>query len=1073
MDTPTTGAQADAALETASEQLPKARPEEPVTATISEEPPSGRAAPAATPGALGERYELRELLGEGGMGRVLRAFDRVLCREVALKLVRVEGDVPAERLLREARAQSRVSHDHVCRVFDAGEIEGQTYISMQLIAGPTLRQAAESLTRDEKLELVAQAADGVHAAHRCGLVHRDLKPGNIMLERRPDGSWKAYVVDFGLVRDLDASATATHAVAGTPHYMAPEQVRGAVDRIDWRADVWALGATLFELLAGKPPFGASSSAEVLVRVLRDEVQYPTSPRLPRDLRAILERCLEKEPERRYGSARELAADLRRFSDGLPVSARPAGPLQRLAKAARRNRQLAAVVAASAVALLALGGLLVRTAWRASAREELARRFGEEAAAVESIVRYSALLPPHDARRERQIVRGRINAIERQARVVGELAEGPGAYAVGRGWLALGDAGRARTNLQRAWAAGYRTPDTAAALGQAMAAAYQRSLYEVRGITNRELRQSRERQLAAELRDPALELLRSGGATTSTSPAYVEAVVALIEERWDDALAGAEAAARAVPWLYEATRMEGEIWLVRARVQASRGELAESEASIEASGGALARAMDLARSDPEARALECRRRSLALSNAAKGAASPEPLLAPLRVACEAVHGIDPDAAGSLCDLGDGFVDVGTWQLNHGQDPASALGEAVRLAEDALSCDEGNSIAHNLLGVAAWRLAQHERKSGRDPRPWSLRAITSFEHAAAFDPYSVRNHGNRGLVYSDLAQDERERGRDPLPLLALALEAYGDALAVEPGAASVHYNRGVAGFRAGQWATLHGLDARPHLRGAILDYRTAYALNPSLVQAPNALGVAYDELATYLDASRQGDPEPEWKEAERWYQVAVARRPDLPHPHYNLSVFLTRRADVAERRGEDPLPILARAKAEAATCLAIDARDNRSHYRLGIVEVETAWAQVARSLDPTASLVAAEKALVRAREMKPDDGVVWIGIAKLHWTRGRHLVRTGGAWNRELDRALAALDRAQQLIPSSGQTREERARILFDRARASSGAAREGAARAALSAADDAQARNPNIANEMIELRREIKKLLGET
>lgn len=1049
-----------------------ARPNEPVTATIAEQGESPAPVPYALPGALGERYELRELLGEGGMGRVLRAFDRVLCREVALKLVRVEGDVPAERLLREARAQSRVSHDNVCRVFDAGEIDGQTYISMQLIAGPTLRLAAASLTRAERLEVVAQAAEGVHAAHRCGLVHRDLKPGNIMLERRPDGSWKAYVVDFGLVRDLDASATASHAVAGTPHYMAPEQVRGAVDRIDWRADVWALGATLFELTAGQPPFGASSSAEVLVRVLRDEVQYPTHPRLPRDLRAILERCLEKEPGRRYGSARELAEDLRRFARGLPVSARPAGPLQRLAKAARRNRPLAAVVVASVLALLALGGLLARSAWRASEREELARRFGEEAAAVESIVRYSALLPAHDARRERRIVRARIDAVESRAREVGDLAAGPGAYAVGRGWLALGAAERARAAFERAWAAGYRTPDTAVALGQAMAAVYRRRLYEASGITSRELRQSRERQLAADLRDPALALLQTSGSAVSVSPAYVEAVVALIEERWDQALAAARRAERELPWLYEAPRIEGETWLSRARAEASRGDLKAAAASLDASGQALGRAIDLARSDPEARALECKRRLQLVSNAARSASSPELLLQSLQVACDAVLEVDPDALASLCDLGQGYVDLASWQLDHGQDPAPALGEAVRLAEEAVGCDPESALAHQLLGVAAWRLAQHERKSGRDPRPWSQRAQASFERSALLDPFAARHHANRGLVLSDLAQDERDAGRDPLPLLAEALRAYGDALAVDPSAASVHYNRGVAAFRAGQWATLHGLDARPHLHGAILDYRSANALNPSLGPIPNALGVAHNELATYLDASGQGDPEPEWKEAERWYEEAIARRPDLPNPHYNLSTFLSGRAERAQERGRDHLPILEKARREAEACLAIDARDNRHHYRLGIVEVETARAQITRGLDPSASLGVAEKALERAREIKPDDGVVWIGFGRLHWARSRHLLRTGGAWDRELDRALAAIDKAQRLIPTSGQTRQVRAKILLDRALASSGAAREKAARAALAAADDAQAHNPNLARELDDLRAEVSRLLAK-
>jgi len=1044
----------------------------PLTETIGEDavPASPRHSPL--PATLDLRYELRQLLGEGGMGRVYRAYDQLLRREVALKLMRDANPEAAARLLHEARAHGRVSHENVCRIYDAGETDGQTFVSMQLIAGPSLRQAAASLTIEEKLEVMAQAADGVHAAHRCGLVHRDLKPGNIMLESRPGGGWKAYVVDFGLVRDLDAATTATQAMAGTPPYMAPEQVRGATDRIDWRADVWALGATLFELLSGHPPFRATSSAEVLVQVLREEVQFPTHPRLPRDLRAILERCLEKEPERRYGSARELAEDLRRFANGLPVLARPTGPLQRLGKAARRNRQLTAVVLASGMAMLVLTGLLARTAWRARLREELARRFGEEAAAVEAIARYSALLPPHDARRERQIVRVRIDAIERQAREVGELAVGPGAYAEGRGWLALGDAPRARMSLQRAWDAGYRTPDTAVSLGQAMAAAYQRRLYEARGIASKEMRQFRERQLMVELRDPALALLRTGGTATSTSPSYVEAVIALIEERWDDALVAARTAAREVPWLFEATRMEGEIWLARARSQANRGETAEAATSSRHAELALRLAMDAARSDPVARALECKRQQLLVAAASRGIASPEPLLGRIEEACEAVLQVDPDSSGARCDLALAHIDVGEWLLSHGQDPSAALGEAVALAEEALACSAEDPIAHVTLGIAAWRMAQHERKSGRDARPWSERALAADETASLYDPFAIRQIANRAAVLSDLAQDEREAGRDPLPLLAQAIQVYGDALAVDPGAASVYFNRGLAGWRAGQWATLHGLDARPHLRAAILDYRTAYALNPSLSPVPNALGAAHNELATYLDASGQGDPEPDWREAERWYEEAIAQRPDLPNPHYNLSSFLSRMAERAEEHGQSPLLVLEKARQEAAACVAIDARDSRNHYRVGIVEVEIAQVLVARGQDPTASLALAEQAFIRAREIRPDDGVLWIGFGELHWARGRQLVKVGGAWDREFDQALAALETAQRFIPSSGQTRQDRAGILLDRARASTGTRREKAARQALAAISDAQAHNPNITKELGVLRTKADKLLGE-
>ena len=1041
------------------------------TLTIDDADHPQRAIPAIASGRLAARYEVRELLGEGGMGRVFRAFDTVLRREVALKLVRHDGPLPAGRLLQEARAQSRVSHDNVCRVFDAGEVDGQAYIAMPLIHGPTLRQAAASLTMDERLELVAQAADGLHAAHRCGLVHRDLKPGNILLERRAAGVWKAYVVDFGLVRDMDAGASTVQTVGGTPHYMAPEQVRGATDRIDWRADVWALGATLFEVLCGHPPFASTSSMDVLVRVLNEEVQFPVDPRLPRDLQAILEHCLEKEPERRYGSARELAEDLRRVRDGLPVSVRPAGPWIRLVKAARRDRRLTTVALTGTLALVVLAGALARTAWRGRERAELARAFGEEVAAVEAIARYSAFLPPHDARRERAIVRGRIEAIERRTGEIGDLAAGPGAYAVGRGWLVLGDPVRARDALQRGWDAGYRTTAARQALGQALAELYRRGLYEARGIANPEMRQSQERKLAAELRDPALALLRAGGGGASEAPALVEARIALIEERWDDALAAARAASRTVPWLHEAMRLEGEIWLARAQLQTRSGENAAADASLAEAQVALARAIDHARSDPLARTAECRRQSLRIASAARSATSPEPLLAPLRQACGAALAIDPEAVEAHVLLAGGEQASGVWQLEHGQDPSAALGEAVAQAEAALACDPQLAAAHGAIGAAAWRLAQHERKSGRSPRAWSERALASLDAAALIDPYSPRYHADRGLVLSDLGQDQRYAGRDPLPLLVAAMEAYDAALVIDPSLASGYYSRGTAGWKAGEWATLHGLDARPYLQAAILDYKTAGSLNPSLVAVPNALGAAHKSLATYLDAVG-GDPAPDWKEAERWYEVAIAQRPDLVNPHYNLCFLLRALAARAIGRGQDPMPLLERARREAAACVAIDARDTRNQLQVGTVELLAAEALIDRNEDPGRSLEIAETAITRAREMDRTDGVVWVAQARLHKLRARHLLRSSGTWNAELVRGLAAIDEAQRRIPSSGQTRQIRAELLLVRAQASTGATRVKAARQALAAADDAESANPNIKGELDALRAQASALLGD-
>jgi len=317
-----------------------------------------RGGPVRATGALdagAPRYQIGEVVGRGGMGIVCRGRDVVLHRDVALKFLRSDDPAQVERFLREARVQARLDHEHVCRVYDVGELGGMPYIAMQLVGGRTLRDVAAELPLSRKIELVEQAASAVHAAHASGLIHRDLKPSNILVERVADGATKAYVVDFGLAREIDQGSTVTRGLLGTPAYLAPEQARG--DRnVDVRADVYGLGATLYEVVTGRPPF-EGSMAEVLAAVLERE---PIPPReldraIPVELETIICKCLEKDPRRRYESAQALADDLRRFRAGEPIAARPARPWARLLKAARR-RPLAATIAVALCAAIAAVGL---------------------------------------------------------------------------------------------------------------------------------------------------------------------------------------------------------------------------------------------------------------------------------------------------------------------------------------------------------------------------------------------------------------------------------------------------------------------------------------------------------------------------------------------------------------------------------------------------------------------------------------------------------------------------------------------------------------------------------------------
>ena len=297
------------------------------------------------------------------MGEVYRAWDPELERHVALKYLRHDDPVLSERLLREARAQARVDHPSVCKVYEVGEEDGAPFIAMEYVDGRPLDEAAAQLTLEQKIVLVRKVADAVQAAHAAGLVHRDLKPANILVVDR-DGEAHPYVLDFGIARLEEISGlTMTGQVMGTPGYLSPEQAVGDLEAIDRRTDVFSLGVILYELLTGTRPFAGESSVEILLKLIESEPAplRSVNSAIPRDLETVVMTCLEKEPERRYPSARALADDLGRFLDGEPVEARPVGFGERIARRARKNPIAATAIAAAVLALAALiaGGI---TGW---------------------------------------------------------------------------------------------------------------------------------------------------------------------------------------------------------------------------------------------------------------------------------------------------------------------------------------------------------------------------------------------------------------------------------------------------------------------------------------------------------------------------------------------------------------------------------------------------------------------------------------------------------------------------------------------------------------------------------------
>jgi WD40 repeat protein len=301
-------------------------------------------------------YEVLAELGRGGMGVVFKARQLGLERLVALKVVlagEFAGASERARFRAEALAAARLCHTNVVQVHEVGEHDGRPFLCLELCPGGSLADRLDGTPwpPERAAQLVATLAGAVHAAHDAGVVHRDLKPANVLLSA--DGTPK--VADFGLAKRLDAGAgpTQSGAVLGTPSYMAPEQAEGKKE-VGPAADVYALGAILYELLTGRPPFKAATPLDTILQVVADEPVPPRrlQPGVPRDLETVCLKCLQKQPDRRYAGALELAEDLRRFRAGEAIRARPVGRAERLWRACRRNPVVAGLTAALALLLVA-------------------------------------------------------------------------------------------------------------------------------------------------------------------------------------------------------------------------------------------------------------------------------------------------------------------------------------------------------------------------------------------------------------------------------------------------------------------------------------------------------------------------------------------------------------------------------------------------------------------------------------------------------------------------------------------------------------------------------------------------
>ncbi len=975
------------------------------------------------------RFQLVTLLGKGGMGDVYKAYDPTLKRYMALKILRHEEPETLQRFLREARAQAQVEHPNVCKIYESGEYNGHPYIAMQYIEGKNFKELNDKLTLEEKLYIVKEIALGLHAAHRQGLIHRDVKPANIMVASLEEGGWKPYIMDFGIAREQQASGlTSTGMVVGTPFYMAPEHARGKLENLDRRSDIYSLGVTLYELLSGDLPFQGETPVEVLIQVIeRDPLPLrKVNPGIPFDVETIVMKCLEKDPNRRYNSAKELAEDIGRYLDGEPITARPTTITYRIKRKIIKNKWASIFIGAASLAIVVLFGLWLQAQWAASRRAAIAQQLGQEVEKIESTIHYAHLLPLHNISREKNIIRERIRTIDTTMTGAGKMGFGPSHYAMGRGFMALQEYEKAKYHLEQAWDANYQTPEVAYELGRALGELYLKESEIANRIENKELRDARKKKIENTFREPAVRFLMQAREIRDISQDYIVALVDFYKKNYRKALqilqAAMEKSGGDAPWLHEAKILEGNIYLTIGREKANYIEAMESFSRAEK---VYLQVIEKGQSDIRGymglgRVLE--RKILIMLNSKGG--DLQPLVTEAITQYEKALQIDPELVDVYVMKSWVYLWLGRSQVFAGKNPLEAFNQAITAAQTALKLQGDNFEAYTIVGITNRHLAEYQMQHGEDPTGAFQLAAWNFNKAIEFNPTYVMAYSGLGILYIRKAEYEMSLGQDTNESLEKSISTFKKALAINPQLLDLLNGLAGALWLKGEIMMSQGQDPRPTLLEAAQSLKNAIEVNPSVVHFYSNLGFVYMDMGRYelnygfvptgtLNKAREffekaveinpganelyvglvsvsaiqtqylywmkKDCNRQVSQAEVYFKRGLEQNPDASLLYIRMAGIYITQARSQSDQGNSPLVILDRAEQLLRKARAINPNYYENDGLDGEISLLKAKWALENQQDPDAYFTRTAESLKQAMSLNPKNIDLYLIGARLNWSK----------------------------------------------------------------------------------------------
>lgn len=918
---------------------------------------------AGNPGQFVAEFRLLRPLGHGAMGEVFLARDTFLDRLVAVKFLSTgETSTSAkERFYVEARAVARLQHPNVVTLYRAGEENGQRYLVSEYVRGQSLERLPKPFPWKKVVEVGLGLSRGLAAAHQRGVLHRDVKPANVMMTK----GGEVKILDFGLAKLIEVlpekrhasqategqpvilsasqqdgvevanlSITRSGALLGTPLYMAPEIWRS--ETATTQTDVYSLGALLFELCSGRPPHHAENALALGFRVTGNDAPPLASVVSSVDIRLakVVDRCLQRDPSKRFASGNEVREALEQIT----------------AKGPSVSRGVAIFVVSLLLAVLAtVAGVAFTRDRQAKKQAELAQRLGEEISTMEWLLRSARQLPLHDLGQEKDIVRKRMAELQTKLKGYGELGTGLSHYALGRGHMALHEYPQALSELQLAIQSGNQSAEVHYALGFVLGKHFEQAIYEARLAGGGDWAKKQLKDIEPKYLTRAIASLQRSRSLNLDTPQYLEALISFYQRDYDAAIKQAEGAQRQAPWMYEASKLTGDVHLERAVVAQNSGDYAEAEREFASAVKSYEAAAAIGQSDGEVYEGLAEAWVRQIEMAMNRGQSAELAYASAVSASNKISTSEPlSIVGPLKKAYASLLSV----LSGGQEAEARLRQCLAAADLALQKQPGHPYASDVAAGCNAVAANLAQTKGSDPEQYLRSALLLLEPTVKKHPYFL--WGLNDLGNTELA-------------LGVHLQLHGNA------------------------------SARQLFEKALEYYAAAGLLDPTYEKAPQ------NELVSLMNLILDALSEEEIKRRLAAADRSVARCKTINHQSQQcfLNYFhvYTRAAVRIALTGHDPLPYLRIAQENLVITRKLGGSFIEEEQTAALAHLTVAREELRHAQDPGPALAEVQEDLNRCFAIAPKDATCRTLAAKAAWVQSDWWTSRGQQGTSILEGALA--------------------------------------------------------------------------